>query len=220
MKKNLIYFSFAICAFLLGSCGNNTAKDEKNSDDSILSETSAHDDNEMLSEDLSGTTVNENQNMTEEGGYKEGQAEDSQTKGYQPPFEFTAEYVATAFMVDDTNNTGKDMPVEKTTIKCKMLPGGKISGTYKRVQISYPRKNYYDWTPDEYVASDRELSGKWSSSWRTMGDNTEKCYGIDVSFLKQTMYLPASGDYLYKSWFDCEDNNTYNSYKILSINQL
>lgn len=199
MIKKTTLISMMFSTLLLVSCGS---KKEANDDqiDSI----------EIAEEAPEKTVIDDSKETVIE--------EPTQEPGYHPPFEFTAERLSTIYMVRD--NEGKDYPSERTTIVCTLLPGGKLKGTYKRIQYSYPYRSYGDWNPEEIVASDRELSGKWSTSERSMGDDWEKCYGIDISFLNDTWYIPASGDYLFKGWFDCENNSTADAFKVLDIKQL
>lgn len=149
---------------------------------------------------------------------RSGKAAPSKPRGYNPPLEFTAEEVENTFFVID--NEFVEFPQKRTTIVCKLHPGGQISGTYKVTNYHYPDVTIYDYTPEEYVSVNREISGKWSTSYRSMGNGREKCYAIDMSFLNNTLYLPSNGDYLFKSWINCEDNNTGYAFKVLSIKNL
>lgn len=142
----------------------------------------------------------------------------SKPRGLNPPFEFTAEKVENTFFVID--NEYVEFPKKRTTIVCKVHPGGQISGTYKVIDYYYLGVTLFDYTPEEYVSSDREITGKWSTSYRSMGNGREKCYAIDLSFIKSTLYLPISGDYLFQNWINCEDNNTGNAYKVISKKNL
>ena len=149
---------------------------------------------------------------------KSGKRTASNTKGLNPPFEFTAEKLENTFFV--INNEYVEFPKKRTTIVCKVHPGGQISGTYKVIEYQYLNVTYFDYTPEEYVPVDREISGKWSTSYRSLGEGREKCYAIDLSFLKSTLYLPSSGQYLFQNWINCEDNNTGNAYTVLSKKNL
>lgn len=137
--------------------------------------------------------------------------------GYRVPFEFSIDHLKYGWVYDENN---KNYPDEEYIVSVKLEPNGRATGHYKYVTFNYPDKSIGNFRRSEVVQKDFDLNGKWSTSSRSMGEGMQKVYAIDFGGISDTWYLPADGDYLYKSWIECEDFDTQKAWKVNEIKQL
>lgn len=193
MKKIFILIT---AAGLMTSCGGN-GKNQENADSEIEELVESVEDVSATSEDASAE-----QPVQEETVAQEEEDEDI----YNPPFKVTAVY--------ERKNLAA---ILKTTYVFNVMKNGRLSGSTK-----YERSD--ERWPDSWETTDEEeFSGKWSTTSISMGDGRLKVYALDPSNRENTIYLPATCDYIWLcngAWMECENWNTSIALKIASVEKL
>lgn len=193
MKKIFILIT---AAGLLTACGGNS-KNQENTGSEI----------EELVESVEEVATTSEDTSAEQSLQEETVTQEEEDEGiYNPPFKVT--------IVRERKNFAA---ILKTTYVFNVMKNGRLSGSTKDERCD-------ERFPDSWETTDEEeFGGKWSSTSISMGDGRLKVYALDPSNRKNTIYLPATCDYIWLcegAWIECENWNTSIALKVTSVEKL
>lgn len=134
-----------------------------------------------------------------------------QQSGYKPPFSITAQRLTDGGEKKPLNiELQDDNYYSRLTYVIELYSNGKYKA--QKTTETRNRRTGYRWWKDDPV----QFEGKWTTSYRELGDDNQKVYELHLQNNSGSLYLPEDCEFLFTNWYDCKNHNE-NSHDAINI---